>query len=156
MRRKDREVKELEKICEILEQCTVCHLAFNGVPFPYVVPLNYGYIYEEGQMFLYFHSAPSGKKLEAFLQSPQVAFAVDRDGNLLKNSEACEYSMVYKSVLGCGVLEEAEGEEKIKGLKSIMLHYDKEAPLEFAPPMLQAVRVLRLRVVEMTGKEKGM
>lgn len=44
MRRKDREVADLEGQLAILEQCPVCRVAINdpasGVP--YLVPLNFG------------------------------------------------------------------------------------------------------------------
>ena len=46
MRRKDREVADLEGQLAILEQCPVCRVAINdpasGVP--YLVPLNFGMV----------------------------------------------------------------------------------------------------------------
>ena len=60
MRRKDREVADLEGQLAILEQCPVCRVAINdpasGVP--YLVPLNFGMVAGPQSLTLYFHCAP--------------------------------------------------------------------------------------------------
>ena len=43
MRRKDREVTDLQEIEEIIKGCKVCHLAMADAGQPYIVPLNFGY-----------------------------------------------------------------------------------------------------------------
>ena len=66
MRRKDREVADLEGQLAILEQCPVCRVAINdpasGVP--YLVPLNFGMAAGPQSLTLYFHCAPVGTKLD--------------------------------------------------------------------------------------------
>lgn len=44
----------------------VCSLAFSGDEYPYVIPLNYGFVWNEDQEtpVLYFHGAPVGTKIE--------------------------------------------------------------------------------------------
>jgi len=64
MRRKDREVTDFQEIIEIMKKCDVCRLAFNDQGFPYVIPLNFGLDVVGDQVFLYFHSALKGKKLD--------------------------------------------------------------------------------------------
>lgn len=42
MRRRDREIKEFDRIVEIVKKCDVCRIAVNDGEFPYIVPLNFG------------------------------------------------------------------------------------------------------------------
>jgi nitroimidazol reductase NimA-like FMN-containing flavoprotein (pyridoxamine 5'-phosphate oxidase superfamily) len=46
MRRRERQI-ELPEIKAIIEQCKVMHIAMNDQPFPYVVPTNYGYEWQD-------------------------------------------------------------------------------------------------------------
>ena len=55
MRRKDREVTEIREIIEIIEKCDVCRLALFAEQYPYIVPLNFGFIYDGAMLTLYFH-----------------------------------------------------------------------------------------------------
>jgi len=63
MRRKDREVTNLDEIRDIIEKCKVCHLAMVDNGMPYVIPLNFGYIIADNLLTLFFHSAKEGRKI---------------------------------------------------------------------------------------------
>ena len=82
MRRKDREVADLEGQLAILEQCPVCRIAINdpasGVP--YLVPLNFGMAAGPQSLTLYFHCAPVGTKLDLLRADPNVSFEADCPG----------------------------------------------------------------------------
>lgn len=43
MRRKDREVTELEAVMEIIRQCDVLRLGLADGDYPYIVPMNFGW-----------------------------------------------------------------------------------------------------------------
>lgn len=74
MRRKHSEVKEPEKITEILSKSLVGRLAtFGADGFPYITPVNY--VLLDGN--IYFHSAPEGEKLENMRRDSRVCFQVD-------------------------------------------------------------------------------
>ena len=64
MRRKDREITDLNEIIKIVSECDVLHLGMcdNGVP--YVVPVNFGFTYEDETFTFYVHGAASGKKID--------------------------------------------------------------------------------------------
>ena len=47
MRRKDREVTDEARIDEIISRCNCCRIGFNDSGEVYIVPLNFGYTYEE-------------------------------------------------------------------------------------------------------------
>ena len=62
MRRKDREVKDIYGIREIIRECDCCRLAFPHGKSAYIVPLSFGYNEEENAF--YFHGAAEGKKMD--------------------------------------------------------------------------------------------
>ena len=64
MRRKDREVTEMEEIQQIFDECKVCRIGIMDENGPYIVPVNYGYVREEGKVILYIHGAREGKKMQ--------------------------------------------------------------------------------------------
>ena len=54
MRRKDREIRDKKEIQNIMEACQVCSLAFSGTQeeYPYVIPLNFGVIWDGEELAL--------------------------------------------------------------------------------------------------------
>lgn len=73
MRRTQNEMKSIEEICAVLDQCKVCRLAMNHDGYPYLVPMNFGYEREGNKIYLYFHGANAGTKKEL----------IEKDGGLL-------------------------------------------------------------------------
>ena len=129
MRRKDREVADLEGQLAILEQCPVCRVAINdpasGVP--YLVPLNFGMAAGPQSLTLYFHCAPVGTKLDLLRADPDVSFEADCPGTVSGGATSCTYGM--------------------------MQHY--HCPdLPFEPEMVEHTTVLALDVAAMTGKRR--
>ena len=57
MRRKDREVTDLNQIFDIVSRCSVAHVGMTDHGKPYVVALNFGYERKGDSLILYFHSA---------------------------------------------------------------------------------------------------
>ena len=64
MRRKDREVTELETVKEIIRQCDVLRLGLADGDYPYIVPMNFGWEEKEGRLYFYLHGAAEGRKAE--------------------------------------------------------------------------------------------
>lgn len=124
MRRKDREVTEITDICRILDQSKVMHIGMVDTGRPYVLPLNYGYTMENGQLTLYFHSALSGRKLEILKENPSVFCEIDVELGLNgQGDNACAYGYYFASVMGPGrasVITDAE--EKKSALEILMKH----------------------------------
>ena len=67
MRRKDREISGRENIEPILQACRTCRLAMIAEGAPYVIPLNFGYTWDDDGLTLYFHSGVKGKKIVSIL-----------------------------------------------------------------------------------------
>lgn len=155
MRRADREVRDCKGILHVLETCKVCRLGMTDEGKVYIVPMNYGYEYEEGKLFLYFHGAKEGKKLRLLGENPSVGIEMDGEHELAAGGTACQYSYYYASIIGNGKAEIiTDPEEKSKALALIMKHQTGErfAKLEGNLKLGQAVGILRVEVDEFTCK----
>ncbi len=153
MRRKDREVVDIDQMEGILKKCLVCRLALHGEVYPYLIPLNFGYLREDGRFRLFFHGAKIGTKMDLLRKNPNAAFEVDCENNLIGGETACTYTMEYQSVVGQGTLTELTAwEEKRKGLLALMRQYAPEREFTLSDEAVDSVAVLRLDVQNMTGK----
>lgn len=155
MRRADREVKDEKEIRRVLESCKVCRLGMTDGGRIYIVPMNYGYVYEEGKLSLYFHGAKEGKKLRLLEADPAVGIEMDGEHELAAGGTACQYSYYYGSIIGNGKAEiVTRPEEKSKALAIIMEHQtgEKFAELESNLKLGQAVGIIRVEVDEFSCK----
>lgn len=155
MRRKNREVMDMEAIGNIVSRCKTCHLAMVDEGTPYVVPLSFGYDMENGALTLYFHSAKAGRKLDVLRRNPLVCFELCREGEPVFAKETpCNSGYYYESVIGTGLVTFVEdGKEKCGALARIMA---QQAGMDVAFTEEQAgtVCVFRLTATEVTGKRK--
>ena len=154
MRRKDREITERAIIEEIISNSDVCRIAMADNNVPYIVSLNFGYTGGDKPCF-WFHCAPEGRKQLMLEKNNYVCFELDTDHKLYPGEEACDWGMNFSSVVGYGkVYIVKELEEKIKGLRQIMLKYSGSKEFKFNEKVLERTKVLMLEVDEMTGKRK--
>jgi len=157
MRRKDREIKEIKTIIQIIDKCDVCRLAFFDENYPYIIPLNFGYSYNSNKdnLTLYFHGATEGKKLDLSQKNNHVAFEMDCSKNLVNGETPCDYTMEFESICGNGKIEILADEDKIDGLKYIMKQYSdkKYNDIDFDEKVVEATVVFKLKVNEITGKK---
>jgi len=159
MRRKDKEITSPEVIDEILSSGQVCHLALHDDPYPYVVPMNYGFRLVVAKppgadsRVLYFHGACEGRKLELIRRNPRAAFVIDMDHKLITAEVADRFTMQYRSVMGTGIITVLEDPaEKRAGLDAIMAHYSDRAGWSYPEAMVQTMAVFALKVEELSGK----
>ena len=154
MRRKDREVADFAEQMAIIKKCDVCRIALNDEDgFPYIVPMNFGMDVQDGQLYLYFHCATEGKKLDLIRKDNRAFFEMDCGHDLIFNREAMSCSMAYESVMGKGTLEFVAEEEKLAALKILMGQYHTDDfPIKIS--RIPTTTVLRLTVTEMTGKRR--
>lgn len=148
MRRKDREVKQINDILKIIDKCKVCRIAMYDKQGLYIVPMNFGYKYNE-KLTLYFHSSYEGRKLNALNQ--RVAFEMDCSHDLVVASSLCAYSYLYQSVIGEGKAIEVKDNEKNQALQLIMKHIANKE-YEFNDKMCQSVLVFKIEVDKLSGK----
>ena len=90
MRRKDREIIEIQAIEEIIRRSLVCRLGLsdeNGIP--YIVPLCFGY----HDRTVYFHTAQEGKKLDILQKNDRVCVEFDIDQEIVHGQNACDWGI---------------------------------------------------------------
>ena len=120
MRRRDREITDKNAIKEFIAKEQIIRIAFYDEGDIYIVPVNYGYSYEEQYTF-YFHGAKAGRKYELAKKKPTVGFEIDGNYRLLESEVACDFSAAFQSVIGTGTLSLLEDNvEKINGLNAMM------------------------------------
>lgn len=154
MRRKDREITDKNRIEEFIEKEQILRIAFYDEGDIYIVPINYGYLYD-GKYTFYFHGAKAGRKYELAKNKPNVGFEIDGNYMLLKSEAACDFSATFQSVIGTGSLSLVEdNSEKIKGLNAIMKQTTSRSDWHYSNEMLEAVAVYRLDVDKLSCKAK--
>ena len=141
MRRRDREITNKIAIKEFIAKEQILRIAFYDEGDIYIVPVNYGYLYDEQYTF-YFHGAKAGRKYELAKKKPTVGFEIDGNYMLLESEAACDFSATFQSVIGTGNLSLVEDNtEKIIGLNTIMKQTTSKSEWNYSDEMLDAVAV---------------
>lgn len=154
MRRKDREITDVNLINEIIQACDCCRLGMKDGDGIYVVPLNFGYHYVNGKSSFYFHCAKEGKKLALLGDCPSVGFELDTNHQIVRGAKGCDFTFLYSSVIGQGIVRTVEEtKEKKDALAWIVSHYGGPDGMKFTDQEAQSVTILRMDVLTMTAKE---
>lgn len=156
MRRKERQVTELENIKALVETCQVVRIAFNGSEYPYIVPVNYGYKWEEGQLTLYVHGATRGEKIDRLQADEKVAIEMDDKHALIEGGDRADrYSYAYESLIGFGKAELlSDLEEKRFALHALMDHAAKGMPFNEIPErMIERTGIIKITLSDYTMKQ---
>lgn len=154
MRRSDRELSEIKDVEDVINNSDVCRIALAIDNIPYIVTMNFGYK-NSPEKLLYFHCAPSGKKLDMIRRNNYVCFEMDTDHQITKGEKGCEWGMKFSSVIGFGKIFIVEDrEEKTMGMNCIMSQYGGSAPFFYDEKVFSNTTILRLEIAEMTGKRK--
>jgi uncharacterized protein len=149
MRRKEKQILDMNEVAQVLEQSQVCRLAMVDKGHPYVVPLNFGY--RDGS--LYFHSAPEGRKMDVLKADPRVCFEVDEMVKMNKAANACDWGVSFRSVIGTGTARILETPaEKKNALDIIMAQYSGRS-FDYPEEKLAKTAVIQVIIHEMTGKQ---
>jgi nitroimidazol reductase NimA-like FMN-containing flavoprotein (pyridoxamine 5'-phosphate oxidase superfamily) len=155
MRRADREVTETSKLMKIIDECDVCRIAMQDKAGLYIVPMNFGYTYDNNQLVLFFHSAKEGRKINAIKENSNVCFEMDCGHELIEADTPCGYGYCFKSIVGNGnavIVEDAE--EKKAALSALMRHQTGQEFI-FDERMSESVLVFKIVVCNFTGKDHG-
>ncbi|MDR3311617.1 MAG: pyridoxamine 5'-phosphate oxidase family protein [Spirochaetaceae bacterium] len=160
MRRSDREITDIPAILGIISECAVCRLGMALNNMPYVVPLNFGWVYEDQELSLYFHGAREGHKLDILRQNPEVCVEMDTGHQLIPGDTAGKYGYAYRSVIGFGTVEfVGDAAEKVRGLTALMHHQtgrdgNDGGHWQFSPADLDRVCVYKARLRSFTAKSR--
>ena len=154
MRRRDREVTEMNEIRHILDTGMVLHLGLVDQGKPYVVPMNYGYAFEDDKLVFYVHGALEGRKLDVIRANPDCCVQIECDVQPFAGNVACQYGCSYYSLDGFGTARvlEVPG-EKMRAL-SILMKTQTEKDFEFNERLVSIVSVIRIECDSYTAKHR--
>ena len=154
MTKREYKITDEGEIRRILDTAKVLRLGIAVDNEPYIIPLNYGYTLENGELKLYLHSAVQGNKLDLLRKNPNVCFELDCDLIPFEGRVACQYGLSYSAVSGRGravLIEDVE--EKMEGM-SILMKTQTGRDFEFNERLVSIVAVIRVDVTEYTVKHR--
>ena len=156
MRRSDREVTDYQQIYTIIEKAKVVHIGMIDNNHPYVVPMQYGFVFADGKLALYVHCAKEGRKLDILKKNPCVFIELETDVAIVSGGDIpCKYGSEYASVMGDGTAVIVEDvAEKISGLQ-LMMKTQSGRDFEITEQMAASVTVLRIDVPYVTAKSRA-
>ena len=154
MRRRECEITDMNEILAILDKSKIIHLGLCDQDQPYVLPMNYGYIYENGTLTFYLHGAKEGYKYELIRKNPKISFELECDVIPFDGKVACQYGMSYSSVFGKGIAEVTDDiDEKIKSL-ALLMKTQTGQDFVFNENLVSIVNVIKVTVTEFTAKKR--
>ena len=154
MTKRELQITDEDRIRAILDTAKVLHLGMCVDNEPYVVPMNYGYVMENGRLVLYLHSAMQGKKLDMIRANSRVFFELDCDRIPFEGEKPCQYGLSYASVMGRGEARIiSDVEEKMKAL-TLLMKTQTGKDFEFNEKLVSIVAVIRIDVAEFTAKHR--
>ena len=153
MRRIDRAVTDDQQITSIIEQAKVVHIGMIDNDRPYMVPMQYGFVFCDGKLTLYVHCAKEGRKLDILKKNPCVFIELETNVAIISGGDVpCKYGSEYASVMGEGTAVIVEDvAEKILGLQ-LMMKTQSGRDFDITEQMATSVTVLRIDVPYVTAK----
>ena len=131
MQKYEREVRGKELICRMLDMMDTIHVGIFDETYPYVVPLNFGYSFEDTLTF-YIHCALKGKKLELLAKNPNVCVTASKFFNF-PDRPYKQMLHDYRSVMAFGTFSLIENTgEYGKAFQALLRQYGRK-PKQFDP-----------------------
>ncbi len=153
MRRRERAITEIDRIEAMIQRAQVCRLGLHDQPFPYIVPMSFGYALRT----LYFHCAPEGRKIDLIRRDARVCFELEAQADVIPHRQPCKWGVHYQSVIGFGIAELIlDPEAKQQALDIIMQHYDPangDQKRSYLSKAVDQTAVISVAIDHMTGKQ---
>lgn len=154
MRRKDREITNLEEIKTILDQGTFLTVAFCDDEGPYSLPLSYGYDEKDGKITFYIHSAKEGRKVDAFKKGVKVSVSVTSFDGYHGSESGDSWTCYFKSFIGFGSAAEITlHKEKAYALNTLMKRVAKRE-FDFSEKDLSNTAIFAFNIDSYSAKRK--
>ena len=153
MTRREMEITDQSRILEILDKSKIVHIGLVDGDEPYVIPMNYGYEMDDaGNLILYLHGAPKGRKIDVMRVNPKVSFAMECDVTQFGGEMACQHGTAYSSIMGRGEADIIEDVEEKKEKLSLLMKTQVGKEYAFDDRLISIVSVIRIRVLDYTAK----
>lgn len=154
MTRREQQVTDINEIIEILDKSKVVHVGMIDGDEPYVVPMNYGYILEDGKPVIYLHGARRGRKIDAIKANPKVFYEMCCDITPFEGEVACKYGITYASIMGRGLATLVEDVEEKKKALSILMKTQTGKDFQFEDKLTTVVSIIKIDTLEFTAKKR--
>ena len=154
MTRREQQITDINEISDILEKSKVVHVGMIDGDEPYVVPMNYGHIFEDGKLTLYLHGAVRGRKIDVLKANPKVFFEMCCDVTPFEGDVACRYGTTYASIMGRGLATIVEDVEEKKSALSRLMKTQTAKDFTFEDKLTTVVSVIRIDTLEFTAKKR--
>ncbi len=154
MRRKDREITDINEILNIIDSCRVLRLGLCDNNIPYIVPLNYYYTYKNNIIEFYFHSAKEGKKLDIIRKNQNVCLEIDC-GHELKGEgpNAVNYSYKFNSVIGFGKADFVYDKEEKRNILFEFAKFQTGKSLNLSDEHVEMTNICKITINKISGKK---
>ena len=156
IRRGDREITDFDEILDALRRADTIRLGMNGDPYPYVVPLSFGFEAQgDGTVAIYFHGAAEGLKHDLIARDNRVCVEADIFNGYVKYGEDGGEAVTteYESVIGFGAAEAINGAEAERAM-ALMLEHCGFPGFRYAMPDPDAMRIYKITLTRITGKRR--
>ena len=153
MRRSEREIRDPQDICSIIDRCKVFRVAMIDGNKPYIVPLNFAYTYSDDVFTFYFHCAREGKKIDLIKANPHICFEMDGKHELAEASTACNHSYLYQSIIGTGIAEFIENDFTKSAILEMLMYQQTGTHWPISPQQAAAVCICQITVSEISAKQ---
>ncbi len=154
MHREKARVTDKVMIAEMLRRCHVAVVALQDEPYPYAIPMNYGFEWED-QLVFYFHMAVEGHRIQLIRKNPKVMLSIyewlDRQGYQQYRKETHDYRSV--NVFGEAEIITAENEDEfIKGMSVLQTCNFRKPIRKITEKMRKRLFVLKVTADIVTAK----
>lgn len=152
--KREQEITDPAQICRILDTAKILHLGMVNGDEPYVLPMNYGYTLEDGQLTLYLHAAVQGRKLDLLRANPKVFFTLECDIVPFVGERPCQYGITYAAVAGKGIAEIVEDVDQKMDAMTILMRTQTGKEFSFTEKLVSIVSVIRIRATNFSAKHR--
>ncbi|GHU55238.1 MFS transporter [Clostridia bacterium] len=151
MRRSDRQLTDFDEIVDVLRRADTIRLGLHDDPYPYVVPLSFGFEVADGKIELYFHGAKEGFKHELIAKNSNVCVETDIFHGYAEVPKSV--TTEYESIIGFGVCVRVEGDEAARGLNLLLTHCGFDG-FAYDRAVLNVTAVYKVTLESVTGKRR--
>lgn len=152
--RREKLITDIDKVLEILDKSKIVHLGMVDGDEPYVVPMNYGYTYEDEKFTIWLHGATTGRKFDIIRKNPKVFFEMECDLMPFDGDVACRYGISYSSLMGKGIATIVEDSEEKQMALSILMKTQVNKDFQFNEKLASVVGIIKVEVLDFTAKHR--
>ena len=154
MHHEERRITDRGIIKGIIERGSVATVCLPDEPYPYCVPMNYGFEWND-DLYFYFHMAITGHKLDLLRKKPVVTMNIfeflDRNGYRPYKKENHDYRSV--TVFGHAEIITPDLEEEfVRGLSLLQINNNRPAVKKMTSVMREQLFCLKVTADIITAK----